>query len=55
LEIEVVLGRVPSDSLDWSMAEVPAVGASPYSIVDDEIGYAFIGQLSRSDVPSMMD
>lgn len=54
-EFVTVLQRMPWDSLDMSLAEKPAVGDGPCSVINEEIGYAYIGLLSRGSVPRMME
>jgi len=43
------------DDLNPDMADQPAAGDGPYTILNDETGYAYIGMLARDDVEGMME
>ena len=51
----VTVPRVEEDDLNPDMADQPAAGDGPYTIINDETGYAYIGMLTRDDVEGMMD
>ncbi len=51
----ITMPRMEEDNLDSDMAERPAAGDGPYTLLDDKIGYAYVGMLTRDDVEGMME
>jgi C-terminal processing protease CtpA/Prc len=51
----ITIPRMEEDNLDSDMADRPAAGDGPYTLLDDETGYVYVGMLTRGDVEEMME
>ena len=51
----ITVPRMEEDSLNMNMADQPAAGDGPYTLLNDNIGYVYAGMLTRGDIEGMID